>query len=58
LIEQAEALGEPLDDPLLLFSVLFGFWVADYVAFNGDQLRELAAEFLTAWCWRLWSCLK
>ena len=25
LIEQAEALGEPLEDPLLLFSVLFGF---------------------------------
>ena len=24
LIEQAEALGEPLDDPLLLFSVLYG----------------------------------
>src|SRR6185312_433842 len=28
LIEQAEALGEPLEDPLLLFSVLYGFWVA------------------------------
>ena len=26
LIEQAEALGEPLEDPLLLFSVLYGFW--------------------------------
>ena len=46
LIEQAEALGEPLDDPLLLFSVLFGFWVASYVAFNGDVVRELAAQFL------------
>jgi len=46
LIEQAEALGEPLDDPLLLFSVLYSFWVASYVAFNGDVMRELAAQFL------------
>ena len=46
LIEQAEALGEPSEDPLLLFSVLYGFWVANYVAFNGDALRELAAQFL------------
>ena len=47
LIEQAEALGEPLeDDPLLLFSVLYGFWAANYVAFNGDAMRELAAQFL------------
>ena len=46
LIEEAEALGEPPDDPLLLFSVLFGLWVAGYVAFNGDLMRELAAEFL------------
>ena len=27
LIEQAEALGEPPEDPLLLFSVLYGFWL-------------------------------
>jgi predicted ATPase len=46
LIEQAEALGEPPDDPLLLFSVLYTFWVASYVAFNGDAMRELAAQFL------------
>ena len=46
LIEQAEALGEPPEDPLLLFSVLYGFWVATYVAFNGDAMRELAAQFL------------
>ena len=26
LIEQAEALGEPPEDPLLLFSVLYGVW--------------------------------
>ena len=46
LIEQAEALGEPPEDPLLLFSVLYGFWVAKLVAFNGDAVRELAAQFL------------
>jgi class 3 adenylate cyclase/predicted ATPase len=46
LIERAEAVGEPPEDPLLLFSVLFGFWAANYVAFNGDALRELAAQFL------------
>ena len=47
LIEQAEALGEPPEDPLLLFSVLYGFWVANFVAFNGDVMRELAAQFLS-----------
>jgi hypothetical protein len=46
LIEQAEAFGEPPEDPLLLFSVLYGFWAANFVAFNGDALRELAAQFL------------
>ena len=46
LIEQAEAIGEPPEDPLLLFSVLYGFWVANYVAFNGDVMYELAAQFL------------
>jgi predicted ATPase len=29
-----------------LFSVLFGFWVASYVEFNGDAVSELAAQFL------------
>ncbi len=47
LIEQAEALGEPPEDPLLLFSVLYGLWVANLVAFNGDVMRELAVQFLT-----------
>jgi class 3 adenylate cyclase/predicted ATPase len=46
LIEQAAALGEPPEDPLLLFSVLYGFWVANLVAFNGDVMRELAVQFL------------
>ena len=46
LIDQSEALGEPPDDPLLLFSVLYGFWVGNYVAFNGRMARELADQFL------------
>jgi predicted ATPase len=46
LIEEAEALGEPVEDPLLLFSVLYAFWTANHVAFNGDAARALAAQFL------------
>src|SRR5262249_21296085 len=47
LIEQAEGMGEPQEDPLLLFSVLYGFWTASYIAFDGDAMRDLAAQFLT-----------
>ena len=46
LIEQAEAMGEPPEDSLLFFSVLYAFWVANYVAFSGDVVRSLAAQFL------------
>jgi class 3 adenylate cyclase/predicted ATPase len=46
LIEQAEALGEPPENPLLLYSVLTGFWITNAVAFNGDALCTLAAQFL------------
>ena len=46
LIEQAEAMGEPPEDSLLFFSVLYAFWVANYVAFSGDIVRSLAAQFL------------
>jgi predicted ATPase len=31
---------------MLLFSILYGFWAANLVAFNGSALRELAAQFL------------
>ena len=48
LIEQAGAAGEPPEDPLLLFSVLYGFWVANYVAFNGDVVASLRPN-----SWRL-----
>jgi class 3 adenylate cyclase/predicted ATPase len=47
LIEQAEALGEPPEDPLLLFSVLYSYWVANFVAYNGVAIRELATQFLS-----------
>ena len=45
LIEQAEALGERPDDPLLLFSVLYGFYVASWSAFDSEAVRGLAAKF-------------
>ena len=46
LIEQAETLGEPPDDPLLAFSILYGFWVVNQEALKGDAVREIAAQFL------------
>lgn len=46
LIEQADALGERPEDPLLLLSVIYVFWVSTYVAFNGDLMREFALQFL------------
>ena len=44
---ERKPLGEPAEDPQPLFSVLYGFWVANQVAFNGDVMRDLAAQFLT-----------
>jgi class 3 adenylate cyclase/predicted ATPase len=46
LIEEAEALGEHPDDPLLFFSVLYGVWTSNYVAANGEAAQNLSAEFL------------
>jgi len=46
LIEQAEARGEAPEDPLLLFSVLYSFWVANFNGFHAGQVTELAAQFL------------
>jgi predicted ATPase len=46
LIEQAERLGEPSEDPLLLFSVLYAVWSANTVALNSEAQRELATQFL------------
>jgi tetratricopeptide (TPR) repeat protein len=46
LIEQAEALGEPIEDPLLLFSVLYGFFIAKFISFDGDAACALSRQFL------------
>jgi class 3 adenylate cyclase/predicted ATPase len=46
LIKQAKDLGEPIEDPLLLFSVLYGFWITNYLTSNGEVAREHAAQFL------------
>jgi class 3 adenylate cyclase/predicted ATPase len=46
LIEQAEALGEPPEDPLLLFGVLSSFFTTSYSAFDGDAMRAIAAQTL------------
>jgi predicted ATPase len=46
LIQRAQAIGETPEDPLLSFSVLYSFWVLNYIAFNGESARRLAAQFL------------
>ena len=46
LLEQAEALGESPEDPLLLLSVLYGFFAVNFVAFNADVCLDLAAQIL------------
>jgi predicted ATPase len=44
-IERVDSLGEASEDPLLLFSVLYGFWAANFVAGNAVS-RDLADHFL------------
>jgi DNA-binding winged helix-turn-helix (wHTH) protein/TolB-like protein/class 3 adenylate cyclase/predicted ATPase len=46
LIEHAEALGERVEDPLAPYSVLYGFWIVNFVAFNGDAAHALATQIL------------
>src|SRR5258708_738283 len=46
LIEQAEAYGEPPEDPLVLFSVMYAAMVPSFVTFNFDAVREALAQFL------------
>ena len=46
LIEQAEALGEPPEDPLLLFSVSLRLLGREHCGVQRRRLRELAAQFL------------
>jgi predicted ATPase len=47
LIERSQDLGDPLADRLQLFSVLYGSFAANFVAFNGDVVRGLAEQFLS-----------
>ena len=46
LIEHAEAIGEHVEDPLLLYSVLYGFFIAKFMNFDGDAACALAQQFL------------
>jgi predicted ATPase len=46
LVEQAEALGEPPEDPLLLHAVLYAFWAANMIAFKEDVVRAIAEQCL------------
>jgi predicted ATPase len=39
--------GENPEDPLLLFSVLYGLWVANLVAFNSEVCIDLARQSLS-----------
>jgi class 3 adenylate cyclase/predicted ATPase len=45
LIEQAAALGEAPEDPLVAYAVLYGVWVRNRMAFNGPVALDLAAQF-------------
>jgi predicted ATPase len=47
LIENAEALGDTPEDPLPLCSVLYSLWGANFMTFNGDLCRDLAADVLS-----------
>src|SRR5262249_25328759 len=46
MIEQAESLGEHIEDPLLLYSVLYGFFIPKFMNFDGDAALLLARQFL------------
>ena len=46
MIEQAESLGEHIEDPLLLYSVLYGFFIVKFINFDGDAACALARQFL------------
>ena len=41
-----ETLAERPEDPLALYSVLYGVWSANYTMYNGAAIRELAGQFL------------
>lgn len=45
LIEQSTAFGEPPEDPLVAYAVLYGVWVRNRMAFNGPVTLDLATQF-------------
>ena len=45
-IDRAEAFGDTPEDPLVLFSVLYGFWAVNLLASNMDASFDLASQFL------------
>jgi class 3 adenylate cyclase/predicted ATPase len=47
LIQRAEALGEPAEDRLALFSILYGVWVWNFAGFDSHATLDLAKQFLT-----------
>jgi predicted ATPase/class 3 adenylate cyclase len=47
LIEQAQALGEAPEDPLLPFAALYGMFVTYFAALDGDKARGVAEQFLS-----------
>jgi predicted ATPase len=46
MIECAEALGEHVEDPLILYSILYGFFIAKFIPFEGEIACVLARQFL------------
>ena len=46
LVERARSLGEQPTDLLLQFSIMYGLWVANYVAIDANRMLERAKEFL------------
>ncbi len=46
IIEQAEKLDEHIEDPLLLYSVLYGFFIVKFSNFDGDAACALGRQFL------------
>ena len=46
MVERARSLGEQPTDSLLQFSVMYGLWVANYVAINTNHMYDRAKVFL------------
>jgi tetratricopeptide (TPR) repeat protein len=47
LMEQAESLGDTLENPLALYAILYGIWVRYRVDFDGAQILALGQELLS-----------